>query len=133
MTLLRYFWNRIVLKFEAMISPSVILSFIIFLSPLSTQRADHLQAEISNGLMTARVYLPDPCKGYYRSTRFDWSGAVCSLQYKGHDFYEPWFDRIDPAVINWIHHNFVVLDRQAPVFSLTDNSEYKTYNSNENK
>jgi hypothetical protein len=49
------------------------------------------------------MYLPDARNGYYRSTRFDWSGAIYSLQYKGHDFYGTWFDKIDPKVINWVH------------------------------
>ncbi len=31
------------------------------------------EAEISNGILHARLYLPDSEKGYYRSTRFDWS------------------------------------------------------------
>ncbi len=61
------------------------------------------QAEISNGQITARMYLPDPTNGFYRSTRFDWSGAIYSLQFKGHDFYGMWFDRVDPKVINWVH------------------------------
>jgi hypothetical protein len=49
---------------------------------------------ISNGEITARVYLPDANAGFYRSTRFDWSGAVASLQYKGHDYYGNWFTKI---------------------------------------
>jgi hypothetical protein len=61
------------------------------------------EAKISNGIIKAKIYLPDAQKGYYRSTRFDWSGAVYSLQYKDHEFYGPWFDRIDPKVINWEH------------------------------
>ena len=65
--------------------------------------ADPPQAEISNGQITAKMYLPDATNGYYRSTRFDWSGAIFSVQYRGHEFYGPWFDRIDPNVINWVH------------------------------
>lgn len=65
--------------------------------------ADFPQARISNGQIAAKIYLPDAKNGYYRSTRFDWSGAVYSLQYKGHEFYGPWYDRIDPTVINWVH------------------------------
>ena len=49
---------------------------------------------ISNGEITARVYLPDAKNGFYRSTRFDWSGAIGSLVYKGHDYYGPWFTKI---------------------------------------
>ncbi|NJD10173.1 MAG: hypothetical protein FIB01_06930 [Gemmatimonadetes bacterium] len=64
--------------------------------------ADFPQAEISNGQITAKLYLPDARNGYYTSTRFDWSGAVYSLVYRGHEFYGVWYDRIDPAVVNWV-------------------------------
>lgn len=47
--------------------------------------ADLPRAEISNGQITLRMHLPDARNGYYRSTRFDWSGAVYRLQYKGHE------------------------------------------------
>lgn len=60
--------------------------------------AEPPSTEIDNGQIKAKIYLPDAAKGYYRSTRFDWSGAIGSLQYKGHNFYAPWFYRIDPAV-----------------------------------
>jgi hypothetical protein len=55
-------------------------------------------AEISNGPIRAKIYLPDAEKGYYRGTRFDWSGVIGSLEYAGHRYYGPWFDRIDPPV-----------------------------------
>ncbi len=67
--------------------------------------AEFPQAEISNGQITAKIYLPDAENCFYRSTRFDWSGAIYSLRYKGHNFYGPWFDRIDPKVINWIYQD----------------------------
>ena len=60
--------------------------------------ADPPTAEIGNGQIKAKIYLPDPVNGFYRSTRFDWSGVVGSLEYKGHNFYGPWFYRIDPGV-----------------------------------
>ena len=65
--------------------------------------ADIPEARISNGQIAAKVYLPDAKNGYYRSTRFDWSGAIYSLEYNGHEFYGRWYDRIDPSVINWVH------------------------------
>jgi hypothetical protein len=55
-------------------------------------------AEISNGLIHAKLYLPDPQQGYYRATRFDWSGIIASLEYKGHNYFGPWFERHDPLV-----------------------------------
>jgi hypothetical protein len=59
---------------------------------------DPPQAEITNGQIRAKLYLPDARNGYYRGTRFDWSGVIGSLKYKGHDYYGPWFDKVDPAV-----------------------------------
>ena len=44
------------------------------------------------------LYLPDADNGYYRSTRFDWSGVIASLKYKGHEYYGPWFTDSDPPV-----------------------------------
>jgi hypothetical protein len=32
--------------------------------------------------------------GFYRTTRFDWSGAIASLEYKGHNYYGQWFSKI---------------------------------------
>ena len=56
------------------------------------------QAEISNGQIQAKIYLPDVKTGFYRGTRFDWSGVVGGLVYKGHDYYGRWFQRMDPNV-----------------------------------
>jgi hypothetical protein len=54
----------------------------------------HPSHVIRNGEITARFYLPDATAGFYRSTRFDWSGAIASLQYKGHEYYGNWFAKI---------------------------------------
>lgn len=56
------------------------------------------QAEISNGLIYARVYLPDSVNGYYRGSRFDWSGVIPHLQYNGHSYFGKWFYRYDPRI-----------------------------------
>lgn len=56
------------------------------------------QAEISNGELRARIYLPDSSHGFYQGTRFDWSGIVSSLEYKGHNYYGQWYTRSDPKV-----------------------------------
>jgi hypothetical protein len=77
---------------------TLLLGIVILTTP--AQAADFPQARISNGLITVKMFLPDPVKGYYRSTRFDWSGAVNSLEYKGHNYYGIWYDGIDPKVIN---------------------------------
>lgn len=56
------------------------------------------QAEISNGILHARLYLPDAEKGYYRSTRFDWSGVIPSLKYQGHSYCGQWFPQYAPTI-----------------------------------
>lgn len=56
------------------------------------------ETELSNREVRLKIYLPDAGAGFYRATRFDWSGMIGSLVYKGHEFYGPWFQRVDPAV-----------------------------------
>ena len=56
------------------------------------------QAEISNAQIRAKLYLPDPQAGYYRATRFDWSGVISSLEWNGHNYFGQWFDRYDPKL-----------------------------------
>jgi hypothetical protein len=60
--------------------------------------------EISNKAIRAKIYLPDATHGYYRGTRFDWSGVFGSLEYKGHEYYGPWFTKTDPKVHDFIYH-----------------------------
>jgi CubicO group peptidase (beta-lactamase class C family) len=61
------------------------------------------QAEIDNGLLKVQFYLPDAQNGFYRGTRFDWSGVIGSLEYKGHRYYGPWFTKTDPTVNDFIY------------------------------
>jgi hypothetical protein len=56
------------------------------------------QAEITNGQIRAKIYLPDAKRGFYRGTRFDWSGVIGSLEYMGHNYYGPWFDKVDSSI-----------------------------------
>lgn len=52
---------------------------------------------ISNGAVNAVVLLPDAKNGYYRGSRFDWSGVVGCLTYKGHNYFGVWFSKYDPT------------------------------------
>ena len=56
------------------------------------------QAEISSSGIKATVYLPDAQSGYYRGTRFDWSGVIASLSWNGHTYFGQWFERYDPKL-----------------------------------
>lgn len=42
---------------------------------------------LSSRQMRATLYLPDAQKGYYRGTRFDWSGLVSQVDCAGHTFF----------------------------------------------
>src|SRR5260370_7140554 len=65
--------------------------------------ADPPQAEIKNQHIKAKLYLPDAQNGFYRGTRFDWSGVIFSLEYQGHEFYGPWFTHTNPSVRSFIY------------------------------
>jgi len=79
--------------------PALTLMFAaaLLLSPALTA-ADFPQAAISNGIVKAKLYLPDAQHGYYQATRFDWSGVIASLEYKGHNYFGVWFEKYDPKI-----------------------------------
>jgi hypothetical protein len=56
------------------------------------------EAAISNGLVKAKLYLPDSVNGYYRGARFDWAGVVYDLEYNNHHYFGKWFDRYEPTL-----------------------------------
>ncbi len=54
-------------------------------------------AEISNGVIDAVVATETSRKdNYYRGQRFDWSGIIYSLSFKGHSYFGEWFNKFDP-------------------------------------
>lgn len=56
------------------------------------------RASITNGRIQATLLLPDAVSGYYRGTRFDWSGQIESLTIDGHEYFGQWFERYDPLL-----------------------------------
>ena len=56
------------------------------------------KASIQNKQIKAESPLPDPIKGYYRGARFDWSGQISSLQWKGHEYFGQWFESYRPTL-----------------------------------
>src|SRR6185312_5068097 len=60
--------------------------------------------DISNGIVTAKVYLPGE-GGLYRGTRFDRTGVVAQATYKGHNYGDYWFSSYSPAVHDFIWQN----------------------------
>jgi len=83
------------MRFVAMLTGSAFLGLPVGWALLA---ADAPHAEISNGPLRLKLYLPDAKNGFYRGTRFDWSGEIVSLEYEGHNYYGPWFGAVDPKV-----------------------------------
>ena len=54
------------------------------------------EAEITNNIIKAKLYLPDDDKGYYRGIRFDRAGNIYSLKVNGHEYFGQWFGEYDP-------------------------------------
>lgn len=80
------------------------LSFIILLWVTFLLHCGELKSQqypsytISNGLITAKLYLPDTENGFYRSSRFDWSGIICELKYEGNRYFGQWYPNHNPEV-----------------------------------
>lgn len=60
--------------------------------------SDYPETSISNGLIRAKLHLPDAQNGSYLGTRFDWAGIIYSLEYKGHEYFGLWYERHDPKI-----------------------------------
>jgi hypothetical protein len=58
--------------------------------------ADYPTHTMKSDALTLTVYLPDAEKGFYRGTRFDWSG-VFGVQFGKHKLFGPWKDKHDPT------------------------------------
>jgi hypothetical protein len=56
------------------------------------------RTDLFAGPLRVHFYLPNAATGYYRSTRFDWSGIISGLEYKGHTFFGKWNSRYDPTL-----------------------------------
>jgi hypothetical protein len=80
---------------------SITLAFL--LTTASAAFAEAHDLTISNGVIEATIHPPDAANGFYRGTRFDWSGVVGSLKFSGHDYYGPWFSKTSPIVKDYIY------------------------------
>jgi hypothetical protein len=70
------------------------IAAVLAMASVLVSAQGHPSHQVTNGEITATVYLPDAKNGFYRTTRFDWSGAIGSLKYKGHEYYGIWFAKI---------------------------------------
>lgn len=53
---------------------------------------------ISNDTLKITLHAPDGEKGYYRGTRFDWAGVFRSIEYKGCNYTDEWFESYSPVM-----------------------------------
>lgn len=67
---------------------------LLVASPLLA--ADYPTHTLKSDQLTLTVYLPDAEKGFYRGTRFDWSG-VFGVQFGKHKLFGPWKGTHNPA------------------------------------
>jgi hypothetical protein len=97
----------------------ILLLTTIFIFACQNAQDESLEAEITNGLITAKLYLPDAENGYYRGSRFDWSGVIPELRYEGHDYFGQWFRDYDPkthdAILGPVEEFMQIGYEEAPV------------------
>lgn len=72
------------------------ITALFLLAALGLVKAQPPEAVLDNGAIRAVFYLPDEKNGFYRGSRFDWSGVMKSLTYKEHNYFGVWFDGNDP-------------------------------------
>ncbi|MDZ4801933.1 MAG: hypothetical protein SGI92_27580 [Bryobacteraceae bacterium] len=68
----------------------------VLLSSAAVWAADVPEKEIAATGIKAKIQLPDMHNGFYRGTRFDWSGQIPSLTAGGHEYFGKWFPKYDP-------------------------------------
>jgi len=57
---------------------------------------NYKHVKLSNGKLDITIVLPDQNVGFYRATRFDWSGMIADIRYKSHTFVQPWKSPHEP-------------------------------------
>ena len=96
------------MKISALILASFVAHCAVAQGPAGANAATHAttqpdtancpRTDLAGGPLRAHFYLPDATRGFYRSTRFDWSGVIYGLDYKGHTLFGKWNSRYDPTL-----------------------------------
>jgi hypothetical protein len=69
---------------------------LLFITP-QARAADPPRHVLTDGRLTLTVLLPDAATGFYRGTRFDWSGVVEKAEVNGHTLFGYWKATHDPT------------------------------------
>ena len=90
-------------------SKKIVFCILILASSLIWPKSSVIAQEIQypttilkSRYLKVNVLLPDEKNGYYRSTRFDWSGIICQVQYRGHTFFQEW-EKYDGTINLGVH------------------------------
>ncbi len=70
--------------------------------PIASRLTGAPTATIARGDLRVTIALPDARRGFYRSTRFDWSGMVTGLQRGRTQFYGPWVDGVAANIRDFV-------------------------------
>lgn len=106
-------------------SPYLPIWALLFAAAACAQ--DYPGARITNGLITADLYLPDPVSGSYRGTRFDWSGIIRSLTYQGHNYFGQWYEKHDPLIHDAITGPVNIFDNAGPATGYAEAKPGQTF------
>jgi hypothetical protein len=84
-------------------NPAILLAILLLHLAASAQQpafdtTASPRTDVSAGALRVHFLLPNASTGFYRSTRFDWSGVISGLDYKGHTFFGRWNSRYDPTL-----------------------------------
>ena len=69
-----------------------LLSTVVLLTLPITAAADPPRHVLERDGLKLTVLLPDAQTGFYRGTRFDWSGVVEKAEVNGHTLLPPWLE-----------------------------------------
>lgn len=79
----------------------MLATLLLYLTPFGMP--DSPSATIANSQIQVKLYLPDLKGGFYRGTRFDWSGVIHSLLFQGHNYYGPWFTKTEATIHDFVY------------------------------
>src|SRR4051812_12289404 len=72
-------------------------ALLLIASAPAAHAADSPRHVLTDGRLTLTVLLPDAKTGFYRGTRFDWSGVVEKAEVNGHTLFGYWKATHDPT------------------------------------
>src|SRR5438445_13528420 len=66
------------------------IALALLLAYSAARAEDYPSLELKTEGLKGVIYLPDPVKGFYRGSRFDWSGVLGHVEFAGHELFTRW-------------------------------------------